>query len=248
MATTQYVAGSDVLRFPDKIGSPKRPPGLIAGEHGFRFFPAYYLHIWDTCGVSRSTTPQASRRPRPCTTRRTGRRASGNRPQRPTVARDPTRSTALDLEARGSLQEMLQLGSTPADLSTFFGRFRALPHHITATPRGRSRGDLQLRLSRRSRPDDGRRSVPVQRRVQSSSCTTCRASSPHSTRRRGRAHQLEHVRPAQHVARPLRQQGRRGAQRTDDRSVVRSVVRTLAQAERRVRARDARELRPDRIG
>ncbi|WP_019305866.1 FAD-dependent oxidoreductase, partial [Mycobacterium avium] len=31
-------------------GRPSRPTDLgraVAGEHGFRFFPAYYLHIWD---------------------------------------------------------------------------------------------------------------------------------------------------------------------------------------------------------
>jgi len=33
--------------FPGRRGTPATPPRAVAGEHGFRFFPAYYLHIWD---------------------------------------------------------------------------------------------------------------------------------------------------------------------------------------------------------
>ena len=33
--------------FPGKLGRPPVPHGGVAGEHGFRFFPAYYLHTWD---------------------------------------------------------------------------------------------------------------------------------------------------------------------------------------------------------
>jgi uncharacterized protein with NAD-binding domain and iron-sulfur cluster len=33
--------------FPGRRGTPRPPRRAVAGEHGFRFFPAYYLHIWD---------------------------------------------------------------------------------------------------------------------------------------------------------------------------------------------------------
>ncbi len=33
--------------FPDRRGHPRDPARAVAGEHGFRFFPAYYIHIWD---------------------------------------------------------------------------------------------------------------------------------------------------------------------------------------------------------
>ena len=33
--------------FPGSRGHPRPPQRAVAGEHGFRFFPAYYLHIWD---------------------------------------------------------------------------------------------------------------------------------------------------------------------------------------------------------
>jgi FAD dependent oxidoreductase len=33
--------------FPGRRGQPRPPGRALAGEHGFRFFPAYYLHIWD---------------------------------------------------------------------------------------------------------------------------------------------------------------------------------------------------------
>ncbi len=40
--------GTAVLRpFPGRRGTPRTPGRAVAGEHGFRFFPAYYLHIWD---------------------------------------------------------------------------------------------------------------------------------------------------------------------------------------------------------
>ncbi|OBK01556.1 NAD(P)-binding protein [Mycobacterium sp. 1245852.3] len=33
--------------FPGRRGQPRPPGRAVAGEHGFRFFPAYYLHTWD---------------------------------------------------------------------------------------------------------------------------------------------------------------------------------------------------------
>ena len=135
IAATQYVAGSDVLRFPDKIGTPTRPPGLIVGEHGFRFFPAYYLHIWDT--LRRIPIYDAAGKPTTQTVYDNVERViaqAGTAPKgQPSlvIPREAPRSIS---EFAGSLQEMLQLGYTPADLSTFFGRFA---RYLTTSPQRR---------------------------------------------------------------------------------------------------------------
>ena len=44
---TSIAATAELRPFPGRRGSPRRPGRAVAGEHGFRFFPAYYLHIWD---------------------------------------------------------------------------------------------------------------------------------------------------------------------------------------------------------
>jgi uncharacterized protein with NAD-binding domain and iron-sulfur cluster len=38
---------AELRPFPGRRGTPQHPGRAVAGEHGFRFFPAYYLHIWD---------------------------------------------------------------------------------------------------------------------------------------------------------------------------------------------------------
>ncbi len=38
---------AELRPFPGRRGQPRAPDCAVAGEHGFRFFPAYYLHIWD---------------------------------------------------------------------------------------------------------------------------------------------------------------------------------------------------------
>ena len=38
---------AELRPFPDRRGEPRDPERAVAGEHGFRFFPAYYIHIWD---------------------------------------------------------------------------------------------------------------------------------------------------------------------------------------------------------
>lgn len=54
LAASQYAkAGTDrgsyapLRPFPGRRGEPPVPRDAVAGEHGFRFFPAYYLHTWD---------------------------------------------------------------------------------------------------------------------------------------------------------------------------------------------------------
>ncbi|MBN3453181.1 NAD(P)-binding protein [Mycobacterium sp. DSM 3803] len=38
---------AELRPFPGRRGEPRQPGRAVAGEHGFRFFPAYYLHTWD---------------------------------------------------------------------------------------------------------------------------------------------------------------------------------------------------------
>jgi uncharacterized protein with NAD-binding domain and iron-sulfur cluster len=38
---------AELRPFPGRRGRPREPMRAVAGEHGFRFFPAFYLHIWD---------------------------------------------------------------------------------------------------------------------------------------------------------------------------------------------------------
>lgn len=38
---------AELRPFPGRRGRPLAPGRAVAGEHGFRFFPAYYLHTWD---------------------------------------------------------------------------------------------------------------------------------------------------------------------------------------------------------
>ena len=40
-------SNAELRPFPGRRGQPRQPGRAVAGEHGFRFFPAYYLHIWD---------------------------------------------------------------------------------------------------------------------------------------------------------------------------------------------------------
>ncbi|HYB48995.1 MAG TPA: FAD-dependent oxidoreductase, partial [Streptosporangiaceae bacterium] len=54
LAASQYckpapgnVGTAELRSFPDRRGTPQTPGRAVAGEHGFRFFPAYYLHIRD---------------------------------------------------------------------------------------------------------------------------------------------------------------------------------------------------------
>ncbi len=44
---TQDGSLAELRPFPGRRGNPRPPQRAIPGEHGFRFFPAYYLHIWD---------------------------------------------------------------------------------------------------------------------------------------------------------------------------------------------------------
>ncbi len=131
----------------------------MAGEHGFRFFPAYYLHIWDM--FQRIPVYQNTHR------------ADGTSHWTPTsrtvydnVRRVVTQGATADGEP--SLIFPRELPRSPAEflsvltqLTTFgFAPDRcrdlrepaaALPRHQPATPRVRTAERLGIRLLRRAR-------------------------------------------------------------------------------------------------
>lgn len=73
LAASQYAKAApghgrcaELRPFPGRPGTCPVPGGAIAGEHGFRFFPAYYLHTWDLFNripiYHRSLSPDGSQR------------------------------------------------------------------------------------------------------------------------------------------------------------------------------------------
>ena len=156
LAASQFVSptpvgggtGHRLRAFPGRRGTPRLPERPIAGEHGFRFFPAYYLHIWDMLQriplYERVTEPGDEGAWRP-----TARTVMDN------VRRVTTQATTTDggkgslifpREAPTNLAEMMSvtkqlvdLGYTPADVATFSGR---LMQYMVTSPQ-RRRADLQ---------------------------------------------------------------------------------------------------------
>jgi hypothetical protein len=121
VAATQYVEPAALARF--RRGVPPPPARVETGEHGFRFFPAYYLHIWDT--LRRIPLYDDAGNPTARSVYDNVQRViaqAGTAPKgQPSlvIPREAPRSIS---ELLSSFQEMWQLGYTPSDLSTFFGR------------------------------------------------------------------------------------------------------------------------------
>jgi uncharacterized protein with NAD-binding domain and iron-sulfur cluster len=146
LAASQYsTPGTDdrnqpeLRPFPGGRGQPGPPGRAVAGEHGFRFFPAYYLHTWDLLQripvYERSTA------------------ASGNVTWLPTartvidnVKRVVTQGTAMEgkpslvfpreaprspAEFLGTLSQLAGLGFTTQDLGTFVSR---LARYLVTSP------------------------------------------------------------------------------------------------------------------
>lgn len=121
---------AELRPFPGRRGNPKPPIRAVAGEHGFRFFPAYYLHTWDL--FQRIPVYEYVRA------------ADGRHTWRPTsrtvmdnVRRVVTQGTTVDgkpslvfpreaprspAEFLGVVGQLTQLDVTMQDVSTFVGR------------------------------------------------------------------------------------------------------------------------------
>lgn len=141
-STVGPVGGSpaELRPFPGRRGNPRAPERAVAGEHGFRFFPAYYLHIWDL--FQRIPVYQ-----------RTG--ADGWQPTARTVMdnvrRVVTQGTTVDgkpslvfprelprslAEFFGVLRQLTQLGFTTMDVAAFQSR---LLRYLVTSPLRRGR-------------------------------------------------------------------------------------------------------------
>ena len=127
MAATQYVTPRPFPR-PDGTTHSLAAPARATGEHGFRFFPAYYLHLWDmlqripvydqlhTLEIARATPRSVYDNVERVITQ-----AVAARDALPSLVlpREMPRSMA---ELSGAFGEILQLGFTQSDISTFLGR------------------------------------------------------------------------------------------------------------------------------
>jgi len=135
---------AELRPFPGRRGQPRAPGRAVAGEHGFRFFPAFYLHTWDlfqripvyqlsqTAGGTACWTP-------------TSRTVYDN------VRRVVTKGTTVDggpnlvfpselprspAEFLGTLDELATLGFTPSDVATYLSR---LLRYLATSPLRRAR-------------------------------------------------------------------------------------------------------------
>lgn len=127
---------AELRPFPGRRGSPATPAGRVPGEHGFRFFPAYYLHIWDLFQRIPLYEPSADGergRPSARTVMDNVRRVvtQGTTVEgRPSLVfpREAPRTAA---EMLTTLSQLTDLGYTVDDLQTFGGR---LLRYLTTSP------------------------------------------------------------------------------------------------------------------
>lgn len=158
MGTAGVAAGrpGQVRPFPGRHGAPRTSREPVVGEHGFRFFPAYYLHLWD----------MLQRIPLYVQGRPTARTVMDN------VRRVVTQATTMDgkpslvfpRESPRSMAEMISvnqqlatLGFSPSDIATFLGR---VLHYLTTSPlrRAAELADMSVYDYFTGRtPDGGRR-------------------------------------------------------------------------------------------
>jgi uncharacterized protein with NAD-binding domain and iron-sulfur cluster len=132
-STTGPTGGSqaELRPFPSRRGRPPLPARAVAGEHGFRFFPAYYLHIWDMLeripvyehasgDMDADLVWRASARTVMENIRRVITQATILRGQPSLIfTREAPRNLA---ELVSLLGQFRTLGFTPSDVSTFAGR------------------------------------------------------------------------------------------------------------------------------
>ena len=144
MAATQYPTPRPFPR-PDGTESSSAPPQGATGEHGFRFFPAYYLHLWDML----QRIPVYDQLHDVATARVTPRTVYDNVQRvitQAVTAVDGLPSLVLPREAprsmaelHGAFNQIRQLGFTQTDISTFLGR---ITRFLVTSPERRAK-DLE---------------------------------------------------------------------------------------------------------
>ena len=141
MAASQYLKGDRLRRFPEAPPGGKVPRPPTAGEHGFRFFPAYYLHLWDTLrripvyDDASAKDPEITARTVYDNVRRVITQAVASYDGQPALVfpREAPRSIA---ELYGALGQIRQFGFEPTDIPTFLGR---IVRYLVTSPERRSR-------------------------------------------------------------------------------------------------------------
>ncbi|WP_163690662.1 FAD-dependent oxidoreductase [Mycolicibacterium gadium] len=135
---------AELRPFPGRRGQPCAPRNVVAGEHGFRFFPAFYLHIWDlfqripvyqpipTAGGTTCWTPTSRTvydNVRRIVTK--GITVEG----RPSLV-FPSELPRSYGEFLGTLKQLGILGFSASDIATYLGR---LVSYLTTSPLRRER-------------------------------------------------------------------------------------------------------------
>ncbi len=135
---------AELRPFPGRRGQPRDPGRAAAGEHGFRFFPAYYLHIWDL--FQRTPVYQLTQ-----TADGTARWTATSRTVYDNVRRVVTKGTTVQgqpslvfpselprsfAEFLGILSQFATLSFTPGDITTF--QLRML-RYLATSPLRRAR-------------------------------------------------------------------------------------------------------------
>ena len=136
---TQDGSQAELRPFPGRRGQPCQPGQAVPGEHGFRFFPAYYLHIWDM--FQRVPVYEFTQ-----TARGTGRWTATSRTvydnvrrvvtQGMTVAGKPSLVFPREMprspaEFLGILSQLAGMGFTAGDIATFESR---LVRYLVTSP------------------------------------------------------------------------------------------------------------------
>ncbi|MDR3658469.1 MAG: NAD(P)-binding protein [Mycobacterium sp.] len=135
---------AELRPFPGRRGRPRPPERAVAGEHGFRFFPAYYLHTWDlfqripVYQLTETAGGTASWRPTSRTIYDNVRRVVT---QGTTVDGKPSLVFPRELprspaEFLGILGQLASLGFTPSDVATFMSR---MLRYLVTSPLRRAR-------------------------------------------------------------------------------------------------------------
>ncbi|KUI31322.1 oxidoreductase [Mycobacterium sp. IS-1742] len=142
-AGTHDGSNAELRPFPGRPGTPRDPGRAVAGEHGFRFFPAYYLHIWDLFQRipvhDRVELPGGDIRFLP-TSRTVFDNVRRVVTQGTTVEGKPSlvfpREAPRDpAEFLGTVRQLRELGFTEGDVTTFMGR---LLRYLVTSPRRRA--------------------------------------------------------------------------------------------------------------
>jgi uncharacterized protein with NAD-binding domain and iron-sulfur cluster len=135
---------AELRPFPGRRGQPRDPDRAVAGEHGFRFFPAYYLHIWDmfqripVYQLTHTVRGTACWAPTSRTVYDNVRRVIT---QGMTVAGKPSLVFPRELprspaEFLGIIGQLAGMGFTPGDIATFESR---LLRYLVTSPLRRAR-------------------------------------------------------------------------------------------------------------